>query len=115
MRYTKKMKFNIRLLYLYLFSFIGLLVVVIGSIQIVNLTLKVVIFKGADEYTISRPLMAPSKVASDEAEIYKQQVIDQKKETVRNRQREFSNAIAMILVGAPLYFFHWKKIQHEKS
>ena len=109
------MKFNIKLLYLYLFSFIGLLVVVIGSIRLVDLGLKVYVFNGADEYTISFPMVEPTKVATDDARIQLEAVKNQKIETVRNRQREFSGAIAMVLVGLPLYLYHWKKIQAHKA
>jgi hypothetical protein len=109
------MKFNIKLLYLYLFSFIGLLVVVIGSIRLVDLGLKVYVFKGADEYTITYPMVEPSKIASDEAKIQVESVKNQKLETVRNRHREFSGAIALVLVGLPLYLYHWKKIQDQKN
>ena len=109
------MKFNIKLLYLYLFSFIGLLVVVIGSIRLVDLGLKVYVFKGADEYGISYPVMEPTKIATDDARIQIEAVKNQKIETVRNRQREFSGAIAMVLVGLPLYLYHWKKIQSQKN
>jgi hypothetical protein len=109
------MKFNIKLLYLYLFSFIGLLVVVIGSIRLVDLGLKVYVFKGADEYMISYPMVEPTKVATDDARMQIEAVKNQKIETVRNRQREFSGAIAMVFVGLPLYLYHWKKIQNQKA
>lgn len=33
----------------------------------------------------------------------------------RNRQREFSGAVAMIAVGLPLYIYHWKTIQKENT
>lgn len=109
------MKFNIRLLYLYLFSFIGLLVVVIGCIRLVELGLKVYVFQGADEYMMSRPIMVePGKTASMDAQLIAQEEKNQKLEMVRNRQREFSGAIAMVLVGVPLYLYHWKKIQKDK-
>jgi len=39
---------NIRTLYLYLFSFVGLLILIIGSIQLIDLGLKVFIFTDAD-------------------------------------------------------------------
>jgi hypothetical protein len=105
------MKFNIRLLYLYLFSCIGLLVVVIGCIRLVDLTLKVIVFHGADEYTLSRPIMEPDKIATEDAKMQMEYEMNQKIETKRNRQREFSGAIAMVLVGVPLYLYHWKKIK----
>lgn len=112
------MKFNIRLIYLYLFSFVGLLVFVIGCVRLVDLGLKVIVFNNADMY-ISRPALY--KDANDtrtneqiEAENELQQKI-QLEESKRNRQREVSSSLAMILVGAPLYLYHWTAIQKENK
>lgn len=110
------MKFSIRLLYLYLFSFIGLLIGVIGSVQLVDLAIKVYVFKGADEYAM---YSIPTKISPDgkevrltETEIAEQKKM-QEKETQRQRQRQASTALAMILVGIPLYKYHWNLIQKE--
>ena len=105
------MKWNIRLLYLYLFSFVGLLIVVIGSIQIVDLGMKVFVFKNADTYEYARPLVKEEGVQIDEEE--QRQI--QERETMRNRQRQLSNSLAMIVVGLPLYWYHWKTIEREKK
>ena len=106
------MKFNIRLLYLYLFSFVGLLIVVIGSIGLVNLGIKTFIFPDADMYT-SYPVqeLGPDgkMLVVDRDKIEEQQRTDQK----RQKQRELANSVAMIVVGAPLYLYHWKTIQKE--
>lgn len=103
------MKFSIRLLYLYLLSFVGLLVSVIGSVRLVELGLKVYVFKGADVYEYAAPKI--------EGEMYdpieEQQV--RERETVRQRQRELAGSIAMIAIGAPLYLYHWKTIQKENK
>lgn len=104
------MKFSIKLLYLYLFSFIGLLISVIGSIQLVDLGLKVYVFKGADTYEYSRPV----KVEGMEEIDYEEEKAMQERERNRQRQRQASTAIAMLLVGIPLYKYHWKLIQKEK-
>ncbi len=96
------MKVNIRLIYLYLFSFVGLLVVVVGSIRLLELGLKVIVFKGADTYEYVTPRVEGEKV-------------DLTKETMRQRQRELSGSIAMIAVGLPLYLYHWKTIQKENK
>jgi hypothetical protein len=109
------MKFSIRLLYLYLFSFIGLLVAVIGSIRIIELALKVYVFKGADQYNYA----VPTKIAPDgkETKLTQEEKDQQKRdadsETQRQRERELSGALAMILVGIPLYKYHWNIIQKE--
>ncbi|MEK7091320.1 MAG: hypothetical protein AAB887_02325 [Patescibacteria group bacterium] len=103
------MKVNIRLIYLYLFSFVGLLVVVIGSVRLLELGLKVVVFKGADTFDYSAPKMEREKgdPVLDQAR--------QERETVRQRQRELSGSLAMIAVGMPLYLYHWKTIQKENK
>ena len=41
------------------------------------------------------------------------QIALQDKETSRNRQRQTSNALAMLIVGVPLYKYHWKLIKKE--
>ncbi|WKZ25892.1 MAG: hypothetical protein QY322_01130 [bacterium] len=104
------MKFSIRLLYLYLFSFIGLLIAVIGSVQLVDLGLKIYLFQDADKYEYARPV----KLEGMEEVNYEEEQKMADRENTRQRQRQASNAIAMILVGFPLYKYHWKLLQKEK-
>ena len=103
------MKINLRLLYLYLFSFVGLLIVVFGSIQLVNLGIKTFVFKDVDKYEIG-PMM---KIEGQVQESKEDQEARQSREMTRNRQRELANTIAMISIGAPLYLYHWRIIQNE--
>src|SRR3989304_9548239 len=94
------MKFNIRLLYLYLFSFIGLLIAVIGSIQIVDLAIKVYVFKGADRYDnpmVSKIDPAGKEVILTDKEKEEQKIV-QETETARQRKRQVSNSLAMLLI-----------------
>lgn len=109
------MKFSIRLLYLYLFSFIGLIIAVIGSVQLVDLGIKVYIFNGADRYEIQpQTKISPngSEITLTEIEKEEQKRI-QDIETQRQRQRQISNSLAMLLIGLPLYKFHWSLIKKE--
>ena len=102
------MKFSIRLLYLYLFSFIGLLICVIGIIRILDLGMKIIVFKDADKYEIY-----PTKLRDGNQELPVEEMqVRKEKETTRNRQRELSSSLSMILVGIPLYLYHWKTIQN---
>lgn len=108
------MKFNIRLLYLYLFSFIGLIIAVIGSVQLVDLGLKVYLFKGADQFeqypqtTFYDPSGKPTAISKEELDLQKNY---QERENKRQRQRQASTALAMLLVGIPLYKYHWRLIK----
>jgi hypothetical protein len=105
------MKINVRLIYLYLFSFVGLLTVVIGSVRLVDLGLKVFVFPDADRYEFTSPKIPGEPSPVNEEEMKMQAARDQ----TRNRQRDLSNSIAMIAVGLPLYLYHWKTIQKENK
>lgn len=103
------MKFSIRLLYLYLFSFIGLLIAVIGTIQLVDLGMKIYVFKGADKYEYTRPV----KIAGEPEVNLEEERAIQDRENQRQRQRQVSSALAMLIVGIPLYKYHWSLIKKE--
>lgn len=105
------MNINIRLIYLYLFAFVGLFTIVIGSVRMVDLGLKVFVFKDADKYEYASPQLVDEKMKFDEVKAKEQANRDQ----TRNRQREFSGSIAMIAVGLPLYLYHWRTIQKENK
>ncbi len=105
------MKINIRLVYLYLFSFVGLLIIVIGSVKLVDLGMKTFIFKEADRYEY----ISSTNLTEEAKKQEKINQINMEKELVRQRQRELSNSLAMIIVGLPLYLYHWRIIQKQYS
>ena len=106
------MKFNIRLLYLYLFSFIGLAVIVGSTISLVDLGLRVLVFKDADTYNY---YYAP-RLEKPENDITEEQAMENAiKERTSARQRDLSNSIAMLAVGVPLYAYHWRLIKKENQ
>ena len=107
---------NIRSLYLYLFSFIGLLIAVIGTVPIVDLVLTVYVFDEADryEYFVRSPLEPGNQVDPEKEAEYQEELREQnERDVLRQRQRQLSNSISMILVGVPLYLFHWRIISRE--
>lgn len=102
---------NLRLLYLYLFSFVGLLIVIIGSIQTVNLALRMTLFKNVDTYEVY-PMTDPNGKMTETKE---EAILRQTRETSRQRQREFISAFSMLAVGLPVYMYHWKLIKKESK
>lgn len=103
------MNFNLRLTYLYLVSFIALIICVIASVQLIDLGLKAFVFKDADkyEYYTAVPKTEGSDYDAQQAQL------SADREQTRSRQRTASNSIAMIIIGLPLYVYHWKVIQRE--
>lgn len=104
------MKFNIRLLYLYLFSFVGLLITIIGSIQLIDLGIKTYVFK-VSEYTYYSDPMVEEKTKISPEEMEKRN----KQEQSNQQKRQLSNSLSMILIGVPLYLYHWKTIKKENK
>jgi hypothetical protein len=112
------MKINIRLLYLYLFSFVGLIISVFGSIRLAQLGMKVYLFKDADIYfnSYTNTIYGPDgKAIKQTEEEIRLQEKSAREEAKKQRQREASEALAMLLVGIPLYKYHWGIIQKESK
>lgn len=105
------MKFNLRLLYLYLFSFVGLIITVIGSIQILDLGLKTFVFKVSEYSYYAEPVISPDGKTTGLS--VEEQNRRNQMEQDNQRKRQLSNSLAMIVVGIPLYLYHWQTIKKE--
>jgi hypothetical protein len=105
------MKFNIRLLYLYLFSFVGLLITIIGSIQLVDLAMKSYVFNVSEYTYYSEPVVIDGKQTLSVEEMQKRNEAEQSNQ----RKRQLSTAVSMILIGTPVYLYHWKTIKKENK
>ncbi len=109
----------IRRIYLYLFSFIGLVLIVIGCVELVNLGLKAFLFTAADQYYAYPAAPVPQDKNSTTTIVAgpsdAQMKEYQNTQTKSNREGEAANALAMIIVGVPLYYYHWRVIQKDKN
>jgi hypothetical protein len=127
----------VRTIYLYIFALLGLIFSIIGSIRLVDMGLKVFIFTKAEEdqrilrqqpFTPPYQLQKLEQVESEETfseeekEIIKQWVQDYKEWQEEQagldylsiqRQKDASNSLAFIMVGFPLYLYHWRIIKRE--
>lgn len=112
----------IRKIYLYLFALIGLVLITIGCVRLVGLGLKTYIFTKADVY-YDYPMARPMKIApaegnkTEEFQQPSKEEIDayQEKQKTANRQREAAESLAFIVVGLPLYLYHWSVIKKDKK
>ena len=95
---------------------IGLVLLTIGSVQIINIGLKTLVFTKADiTVMLPQPKLIEQKenrkvILPNKEEIAKYQ----KNEITSRNQRRASNAIAMIIVGLPLFLYHWSLTKKEK-
>lgn len=101
----------IKRIYIYLFSAIGLVLVIIGGVQLINLGLKAWVFTKADVYyNYPMPKTAlPEKTDEAYQEPDPKELEEyQKNDLASRRQRQAASALAMIIVGAPLFLYHWR-------
>jgi len=121
----------IRNVYLYLVSMIGLIVFIIGAVGIINNIFQNYIFRvDYDYYSEPFPqtgtcfIQYPDPTdregkrfitpTPDQSAVCEQKQEQQKEQNRRNRiGQEFSIAIAQIVVGLPIWLFHWGIIQKE--
>jgi len=103
--------------YLYLVSAISLIIAVIGAIMLINLALKAWIFTKADMNYYSAPCVQPvltdgKAVPCDQAAIDAQKKQDQENQASQ-RQNTAAQALAMIIVATPVWWFHWRLAKKE--
>lgn len=102
----------IRTIYVYLFSLVGLVLMIIAGVRFIDMGLKAWVFTEADNYAYydyARPMVldAEGKAVAEELSKEEQEAAH-KKQIARERQRDASNSLAMLIVGAPLYVYHWR-------
>lgn len=119
----------IRTIYLYLFSLIGLVLITNGSVRLVELTLKTFIFTKADQTLIypvyPQPMPVPpssegvegvKEISPEEEKKYQEEQRKYDEESRRSQQeRTAAEALAMIIVGLPLFLYHWRIIQTQQN
>lgn len=134
------LKDAVRKIYLYLFSLVGLVLLIIGCVSFLNMGLKAFIFTQADQQLrldYQRPIDKPYFIEEDEiaveGEVELTLTQSQKVELQRifeehnrweekqseidyitvTRQRTAAMNLALILIGLPLYLYHWLTIRRE--
>jgi hypothetical protein len=135
----------IRKIYLYLFSLIGLILMVIAGVQLINLGLKVFVFTQIEKQDTAyqgMPSCGPfsaEKVSSitsqpNQADKITVQITASEQEQMKlwltdyktweenqksydpikaSRQRDAASSLAMLIIGLPLYMYHWRLARKE--
>lgn len=90
----------IRTIYLYLFACLGLVLLTIGGVRFLDMGLKAFVFTKAEQE--QRYDVKPSLSVEPEVSYV----------TVK-RHRDASLNLSLILIGLPLYLYHWRIIKKE--
>lgn len=113
---------KIRQLYFYIVTLIGLLMIILPTADLINLGLRTWVFPKVEEaeYAIyPHPVGPPGTerqetVAEQDARIQKEQAYS-KLQRRAHRQRDAIRDISFLIVGLPLFIFHFRVVQREKS
>jgi len=105
--------------YLYLVSLIALIMLIVACVSLINLGLRAWVFKQADNtsYNYSCPAIPASTQVPDgsssngcDTALQQQQAHE---ELVSSRETESARDIALIIVGLPVFFYHWRLVRKE--
>ena len=103
--------------YLYLVSIISLIIMVVDALMLINMALKTWVFKKADQnyYSYACPAsVAPDgKLATCDPAAQEQQKKQDEENRAAQKQRDAAQAIAMLLVATPVWYFHWRLAKRE--
>jgi len=127
----------VRTIYLYLFALLGLVLLIIGGVRFVDMGLKAFIFTKAEEeqrIIYKQPSFAPYPVKRIEDIQGGEELSEEEKVTIKQwladyenwqersskidpvtarRHRDASLNLSLILIGLPLYLYHWRIIKRE--
>lgn len=102
--------------YLYLVSVISLVIAVIGAIMLLNMALKTWVFPNADQNYYSYPCPVAANVIAtttcDQTALNQQKQLDQENQAAQ-KQRDAAQALAMLIVATPVWYFHWRLAKKE--
>ena len=107
---------SIRTIYLYLVSFVTLMMIIWGTVQFINVVVAFVYPPPMYSPTPAELKMraenqnVPMEVVQEQARVEEQRQLQQ----VRyDRARRAAQTLALLGVALPVYLYHWRKIQHD--
>ena len=105
----------IKKVYLYLVSLISLVIFVVAGIMLINLALKAWVFPKADLNTMYCPTIVETSLEAKTVESPRECTDEEYAKEQRNSQRQSdaAQALAMIIVSTPIFFYHWKLARKE--
>jgi len=127
----------VRSIYLYLAALIGLALITVGGVRLVDLGLRSWVFTQADREETMHMFQPPMPFALERVErlgtsdvelsaqertLVRQWLTDYQRwqerqqqvdPVVSRRQRTAASSLALILIGLPLYLYHWTLIRGE--
>lgn len=105
----------IRTIYLYIFALLGLALIIIGSVRFLDMGLKIYVFTKADQELRYDYRVPPPKIEGEGDVAECPELISNDDYITSRRHRDASINLSLILVGLPLYLYHWGIIKRESK
>jgi hypothetical protein len=120
---SKNPKTILKMIYLYILSFVGIIITVVATIGLLNLVLRQYVFQvDTGGYYYSVEVCTNPKTPESTTPTKDEIAVCEKDQKSRNQEmmfndtkRELANEIAGILIGLPLWLYHWGIIRKEKE
>lgn len=104
---------NIRILYLYVVSFLSLMAIIIGTVTLVE---RVTNYVYPVDYTYNETYLKNyDESVSNDMYNYNNNIAELRENAQRQTLRDIFTAFAVIIVAVPLYSYHWSLIQKERK
>lgn len=101
---------KIKKLFVWLFTTIGLVLVIVGSVGFLNLALRQYVFTKADDNCyLSQPVSDPNGKRVDD-KVYLENC---QRQQTSNKQSSAANSLAELIVGFPVLAFFYSKARKE--
>lgn len=120
-----KIKFKniLRNVYLYTFSAVGLIICITGAIGLLNVGMKTYVFPVQhyeEYYSNCYDSMSWDRDVSQLEEEYNEQYAEECEEERAiadsdSRKRDLAIGVSQIIVGTPLWLYHWMVIQRRRK
>jgi len=126
MKGAKNPRGILKMIYLYILAFVGIIISVVASIGMIDLVLKQYVFQvdNYGTYYVGDVCRQPKNVDGTVTVQPSQTEIDQcikdqearvKSDNANQVKRDLSSQIAGLLIGLPLWLYHWGIIKKEKE
>ncbi|HDP69642.1 MAG TPA: hypothetical protein ENN38_02395 [Actinobacteria bacterium] len=89
---------SLKKVYLYLMSFVGFIMVIIGGVSILNIIYKLIIYTAFPE-TTQQPGIMPGDMSP----------------YIQELTYTLPESLAQLTIGIPVWLFHWKKVQKAEK
>lgn len=116
---TENGRWNIRHLYLYLVCFATLMMLIVGSVQLI-MSISNIVFSEPLYQDLSslKFQMKQSNPDLTREEVERQAKMDLQRQELSQkhmRTRQVVNSVALIIVSLPIFIYHWRKIKHGEN